>query len=200
MHLRIDRYDLLYYLTVGCCIFIIGYAAACIRKQSRPPLLTVRNAALLVFCCYGAALLSLTGMLSILLEPAGIRMRNPLTGFVLTPFRGHVFRPILQNFLLFLPLGFLLPSVTPKLQWNLLKMLLTGFAVSLCIELLQGLIGRMQEADDLIVNTAGCGAGYMLWAVIFRRDYSIPGRLLRFFILCAVCIGGLWGIRQLCAM
>ena len=198
--MRIDRWDIFFFVIWGCCAFAVGYAVSCFRQKKRQPLFTVRNAALLVFCCYGAALLYLTGMLEMIRYPGTIKLKNVFTGFDLTLFSGHVFHPILQNFLLFLPLGFFVPSVTPKVRWNLLRALLLGFCVSCTIELLQGLIGRLQEADDLAVNTAGAAAGYLVWAALFRREWKLWQRILVLILTAGASFAGLYGIRALCAI
>ena len=144
----------------GGIAFLCLYGISCVRNKKMMPLLTLRQAALLMLCCYGAALLSLTGMFEFL--PDGThRLCNPFTGFDLSaPFRGNVYRPIRQNFILFIPLGILVPLNFPKVFGRFLRTVLLGFAVSLTIELLQGFIGRQQELDDLIINTAGTAAGF----------------------------------------
>ena len=198
--MRIDRWDLLSIMIWGCLAFASGYCIACIAGRKRQPLFTVRNTALFVFCCYGAALLYLTGILELAASPGSITLRSVLSGFRVMPFYGHVFRPIFQNFLLFLPLGFLVPSVTPKLKWNLLRVLLLGCGISLTVELLQGLIGRLQEMDDIIMNTCGAAAGYAVWAALFRRKYRLWQRVLVIVLTVGLSCAGLYGIRQLCAM
>ena len=117
--LQLDRNDLLRMILLGCFGFLVVYLVRCIREKKQPPLMTLRNAAWLMFCVYGAALLSLTGITVFLTDPGSVVWQNPLRGFDTTPFDGHVFLPILQNFLLFVPLGFLLPSVSPKAHWRL---------------------------------------------------------------------------------
>ena len=168
---------------VGIPIFAVCYGVSCLRQKKCLPLLTVRQAALLLFCLYIGAVSSLTGLIGFLdISNPELHLTNPFSGFDLTAFRGHVFKPILQNLFLLMPLGFLISSVTPKVKWNIGTIFLLGFGVSLTIELLQGFIYRQQEIDDLIVNTAGACAGYLFWAALFRAKYKIWQR--------AVLIGG----------
>ena len=164
------------------------------------PLLTLRQAALLMLCCYGAALLSLTGMFEFL--PDGThRLCNPFTGFDLSaPFRGNVYRPIRQNFYLFVPLGVLIPLNFPKVMGKFLRTVLLGFAVSLTVELLQGFIDRQQELDDLIINTAGTAAGFGLWAALLRRETKPWMRVLILLLTVGLTVLGLRYVRSLCAM
>lgn len=164
-------------VVVGVPVFLLCYAASCIRQKERLPLLTVRQAALLFFCLYAGAVISLTGLYGFLTNPA-LHLANPFRSFDMTPFRGHVYRPILQNLFLLMPLGFLISSVTPKVKWNLTMIFLLGLSVSVTIELLQGFIDRQQEIDDVIVNTAGAAAGYLFWAACFKKELRLWQRIL----------------------
>jgi glycopeptide antibiotics resistance protein len=76
--------------------------------------------------------------------------------------RGDTVRQILLNVIMMMPFGFLLPIVKNK---KLLSCILLTFLFSLGIELLQPLIGGVRSADitDLITNTVGGFAGYLLY-------------------------------------
>ena len=198
--MRLDRSDLLLILLWGCGGFTLGYLICCFRKRKWLPLLHVRTAAWFVFGIYLAALCYLTGILDFIRAPQSVHAANVFGNFDLTPFRGHVFTPIMQNFLLFLPLGFLVPSVTPKFRWNLAFAVLLGFSVSLCIELLQGFIGRLQEIDDLLMNTVGTAAGFLVWAALFRRELKLWQRCLILTVTALLTNAMFWGISQLVAI
>ncbi|MBR5047572.1 MAG: VanZ family protein [Eubacterium sp.] len=79
---------------------------------------------------------------------------------------------ICGNFLVFAPLGFLLPIWYPRaISWY--KIILYSFSFSLCIELMQ-LYTRVGvfDVDDLIMNTTGGFLGWILYQVlhlIFRK-------------------------------
>lgn len=86
-------------------------------------------------------------------------------------------RLIIGNILLLMPLGVLIPLINKKFRF--LKVSLIGLAVALGIEGLQ-LVGnllygsplRTVEIDDVIFNTLGCMAAYLLLAlcrVIVRK-------------------------------
>ena len=66
------------------------------------------------------------------------------------------------NVLLFVPLGVLLPLVWPA-RYKLGRTLLTGFSFSLLIEVSQLFNNRVTDMDDLICNTLGAVAGYLMF-------------------------------------
>lgn len=74
----------------------------------------------------------------------------------------HAITNLGGNVLLFLPLGFLLPRVFPRLQ-GIGKTLLCVLAIMTCVEILQlfTLLGYC-DIDDLILNTLGAAMGYGL--------------------------------------
>lgn len=78
------------------------------------------------------------------------------------------------NFFLLFPLGFYLPLLFRKNPWNLFKVVFSGFAISLSIELLQlgyslhvGYVLRSFDVDDLLLNTLGVLAGYLLFGFLW---------------------------------
>lgn len=67
------------------------------------------------------------------------------------------------NILLYLPLGALLPMLTPKLR-KLWKTALVCFAVIVLVESIQFVDGRVfADVDDVILNLPGAAAGYGIW-------------------------------------
>lgn len=72
---------------------------------------------------------------------------------------------IIGNFAMFIPTGIITPLIYKNLR-TLKKTLLTGLLLSLCIELVQlPFAVRATDVDDLILNTAGCLAGYGIYAL-----------------------------------
>lgn len=66
-----------------------------------------------------------------------------------------LFRNIILNIMLFVPLGFLLPIYTEKLK-KLYRVVLIGFITTLIIEIVQYATGMgICEADDIFNNTLG---------------------------------------------
>jgi glycopeptide antibiotics resistance protein len=89
--------------------------------------------------------------------PAGIRLVNtePLEG-------------ILLNILLYIPMGYLLPLLFPRLKGR--HVLMLGFAASLLTETTQ-LISHlgMFDVDDLINNTLGVIIGLLLFFLFLKE-------------------------------
>jgi len=75
------------------------------------------------------------------------------------------------NVLLFVPLGFLLPLVLPRLdrRWRVLTV---GAGISLLVELAQLPMPGVRRADvnDLLMNVAGTALGWLLYALAGRAD------------------------------
>lgn len=66
------------------------------------------------------------------------------------------------NVIMFLPLGFLMPCIWKKCR-NITNIAVTGFFLSLLIEISQIFNWRATDIDDLIANTLGACLGYLVW-------------------------------------
>ena len=143
------------------------------RRKGRP-----------VATLYHAFVVSLLMMMTCVFSLTGV---SPISGFHTdvrldeinwTPFVGmldilrdgwscYSVSNILGNILLFLPLGFLAPVVSPRLG-RFWKTALLGLGVSLWIECTQLFLTRGTDVDDLILNTAGAMLGFALYALCRR--------------------------------
>ncbi|MDD9149985.1 VanZ family protein [Sporolactobacillus sp. CQH2019] len=74
-------------------------------------------------------------------------------------------RPYIENILLFVPLGFMLPCIWKK-YGVLRKTVLVGIAFSLIIELSQLFNGRITDIDDLLMNTLGAFIGWVIFRLL----------------------------------
>ena len=92
---------------------------------------------------------------------------------LLTPFPGGIayhFHSYWSAFLflgnvgMFLPIGFFAALLWR--QGSLWRSTLTGFLTSLSIETIQLFIDRGTDLDDLILNTVGAAAGYLLYRLL----------------------------------
>ncbi len=85
----------------------------------------------------------------------------------LIPFSEEATIPNILNVIMLMPFGFLLPLIWK--QWrSLRKVVLSGFGFSLLIEFFQLFNTRLTDVDDLIMNTLGAFAGFLLW-VLYNR-------------------------------
>ncbi|HDR7642947.1 TPA: VanZ family protein, partial [Bacillus wiedmannii] len=73
----------------------------------------------------------------------------------------------LLNIVLFMPFGFLLPTIWPQFR-KMKNTVCAGFFFSLAIELNQLLNNRITDIDDLFTNTLGAIVGYVLYRVLFK--------------------------------
>lgn len=71
---------------------------------------------------------------------------------------------LLYNIASFIPLGIAMPFIHKKT--SLLTTALAGLSFSALIELVQHYVGRQSEIDDLICNSMGAVAGYLLYLLI----------------------------------
>ena len=84
---------------------------------------------------------------------------------------------VFGNAALFVPTGIILPVLYRSLD-SFWKVVLAGAFISLCVEILQlPLASRSSDVDDLILNTLGVIAGYLIYTII---------KLLKSILLSAV--------------
>lgn len=77
----------------------------------------------------------------------------------------------LLNIVLFMPLGFLLPTIWSQFR-KMKNTVCAGFFFSLAIELNQLLNNRITDIDDLFTNTLGAIIGYVLYRVLFKMIFT----------------------------
>ena len=75
---------------------------------------------------------------------------------------------LIGNVTMFIPSGIILPILYKKLN-SFWKVIACGFAISLCIEILQlPFSSRGTDVDDLLLNTFGVAVGYGIYALVKR--------------------------------
>ena len=78
---------------------------------------------------------------------------------------------LIGNCAMFIPTGIIVPILYPNCK-SFKKTVLTGFLISLVIEVIQlPFAVRCSDVDDLILNTAGCIIGYGIYALTKRRKH-----------------------------
>lgn len=92
------------------------------------------------------------------------------------------------NFLLLLPLSFFCPLVYRNQKWGIIKITLTGFLVSLTIEVLQlsydlltGYAYRGFNVDDLFMNTLGVIVGFLIFTIL-KIFFGMTLKAVRLFV------------------
>lgn len=102
------------------------------------------------------------------------------------------YKNIFGNVLLFMPYGIIIAKYT-KVEKSSIVLLL-GFITSLSIEVIQFLIGRVFDVDDIILNVIGCIIGYFAYTLFKKFSDKLP----KFFhknifwdILSIIILGGL---------
>ncbi|AXY08054.1 VanZ family protein [Bacillus thuringiensis LM1212] len=78
----------------------------------------------------------------------------------------------LLNIVLFMPFGFLLPTIWPQFR-KMKNTVCAGFFFSLAIELNQLLNNRITDIDDLFTNTFGAIIGYVLYKVLYTALFKL---------------------------
>ena len=145
-------------------------------KNKRARFKPFREAVLLLFVIFMAGLYSQAVIPKIIFERGGITIINTGTHSTnLIPFRfvaetfdclagnkniSYFIINILGNIIMFMPIGFLVPSIW---HFNNKKVLFIGFLSSLFIEISQLFLPRSSDVDDLILNTFGVFLGLLLY-------------------------------------
>ena len=116
-----------------------------------------------VFSFYLVAIYHLVGMPCITYIRPGLNLNLiPFADMLTSP------RSTLLNVALFLPLGVLLPLIWKRFR-NAKNTLRFGFGTTLAIELLQILVSRATDINDLITNTLGTFLGFLLAKILMSH-------------------------------
>lgn len=181
-------------MALGTFVYLIIFFTLMASKTSRRNL-KLKYLAEWLFCIYGCAVLSATGLLNLSLS----NIRFTGLRYSIIPIVDGVFKPMVLNFILFVPFGFLLPLALYAKKgrgksstihgWTWYNALFTGLAASAVIEIIQLFVGRFAEIDDVIMNGLGALGGYALFACVhqFRKRPS-KGLLWLFIWIIAVLI------------
>lgn len=83
---------------------------------------------------------------------------------------GQIAVNLIGNVIVFVPLGLL-----PPLLWRRWRGVVPGIGFgmlcSIVIEIIQPLVGRSRDIDDVILNTLGCALGYILGRLLLRGGF-----------------------------
>lgn len=147
-------------------ILILYFMGLKIFGKKQKPLHIV---AAFLFCYYIFGMLTVTGI-------GYTRLRHFLPKFVFAPFVGMIGGPIeaLLNIVLFVPLGFFLPLLYSRYR-HIAKVTLTGFLLSVSVELVQMFDWGATDINDLITNTAGACVGYLVYHLLAKAVHKDIG-------------------------
>lgn len=154
----------------------IAYGAFRMQKRRLP---LVRHTALYLLTGVGVMLIYATilyGGNPLNFSSATHTLNLRLFAWWFEPYRMGVLRTIEQlfiNFVMFFPLGVLLPIAFPA-QRGFWRTALTCLAITLAIETLQYYTGRCADIDDVLFNALGGIAGYALYAHLGRQYGQQP--------------------------
>ena len=102
------------------------------------------------------------------------------------------YKNIFGNMLLFLPYGILIGAYVKVDKISIV--LLLGFITSLSIEVIQFLIGRVFDVDDILLNVIGCLLGFILYTLFKKFSDKLPSffhKNIFWDILSILILGGL---------
>lgn len=146
-------------------VLILRYAI--FRKRNLNEMIAV-----LIFAFYLIAVFSVVGIPTVGTFKVNFSFNLiPLIDIVNSPL--ECIKNTVLNIILFMPLGFLVPAIWKKYR-SIKTMFLMGFALSVCIEILQIFTFRLTDIDDLITNTAGTVLGYYICK---RFSFQLPFKL-----------------------
>lgn len=116
---------------------------------------------------YASLVFSVTG--SVTLEEAvrAVGKLPVMADISWIPFASGLTFPTVLNLVMFLPLGFLLPVLWDRFR-SFGRVLTAGFLCSLVLELGQLFNFRATDVEDLLMNTAGAAAGFLLWLLLMK--------------------------------
>ncbi|MDU3336663.1 MAG: VanZ family protein [Paraclostridium bifermentans] len=156
-------------ISILCIAFQMGFYLRAKRKEgggvSRKHFLGV-----FIFLLYLAAVYGVTGIGTIWDSQWFVTTSaSEFDRIYLVPFSSsEVMMPYILNIIMMIPLGLLLPLIWKQFR-ALKKVALSGFLLSLCIELSQLFTqSRNTTTDDLIMNTLGAIIGYFIFKALFH--------------------------------
>ena len=156
-------------------VLLAGIVCAFILRKEGRRLISCRSMVLILVVCYMAGLLSVTALPSGLWSDIWYRLRFHHDSGIRYHFFTFNYSLRLNfwkdmgvenwgNLALFVPLGLFLPLLWKKAQgWRTPAL---GLGLSLLIEFIQLFIDRGCDVNDLILNTMGAAAGFLLFLLL----------------------------------
>lgn len=155
-------------ICILCIIFQKGFYLRAKKKEGGVSLKHFLG--VFIFLLYLAAVYGVTGIGTIWdVQRFVTTSTSEFDRIFLVPFSSsQVIMPYVLNIIMTIPLGFLLPLIWKQFR-TIKKVALSGFLLSLCIELSQLFTqSRNTTTDDLIMNTLGAIIGYLIFKAFFH--------------------------------
>lgn len=191
MYLIEGAFSCLHTLPIAVVCFSIVFVLTWLIGKRKPSVKLIPSYIFefILICCI-CTILNITGLLN---TSDGLFPHFMLPNWQETlhfPFVGASFQMVLLNFLMFVPLGFLLPLVLHFKKQRLFKAIILAVAFSVFIEILQIFIGRFFEIDDIISNSLGAVAGAFLWqgTNCFKTKQFRKGIIVIISTIVAACV------------
>ena len=188
MYLIEGAFSFLHILPIAAVCYTIVFMMIWLIGKRKPSVKLIPSYIMeFVLICCTCTILNITGLLN---TNHGLFPHFMLPNWQETihfPFASASFQMVMLNFLMFVPLGFLLPLVLHFKKQRIFKAIIIAFAFSAFIEILQIFIGRFFEIDDIISNTLGAVVGAFLWqslgavvgAFLWQSTYWIKAKRYR---------------------
>ena len=164
MYLIEGAFSFLHILPIAAVCYTIVFMMIWLIGKRKPSVKLIPSYIMeFVLICCTCTILNITGLLN---TNHGLFPHFMLPNWQETihfPFESASFQMVLLNFLMFVPLGFLLPLVLHFKKHRISIAIIIAVAFSAFIEILQIFIGRFFEIDDIISNTLGAVVGAFLW-------------------------------------
>lgn len=102
----------------------------------------------------------------------------------------------LGNLLIFAPFGYLIPIVFKKIN-NISSIIVTSFSLSLFLELSQYILSiGSADIDDIILNTLGGIAGYLIYKLISKVLNEDKKLYIGTILLAIICLSGAFFVAK----
>lgn len=156
---------------IDCGIFVIIYFVFFMRRY--------RQEGIVSFLSHTVAYIYFLALLYLTLFPLVLTFDKPSIN--LLPFRDYLFAfgdyefQIINNVLLFIPMGFFIPYFK---KTGFVKSVLIGMSISILIELSQPWVTlyRVMDVTDVITNTLGALIGVCIYYIGKRKGAKAPNQ------------------------
>lgn len=158
------------FLITDCLVRIIRH-----RKLHSIGYVLMKTCLFALFGIYMSYILAITLSGREIMDSSVVHNVDPFSTLIVN---GSLNPEIFQNFVMMVPLGILIPSAFKYLR-GLVRTTLFGLILSVSIEVAQIVLRRGYfDVDDIIFNTCGACAGYLIFAGFYDGMLGIKRRII----------------------